>query len=137
MKSYSYPQLLIAVVAGAAFLITSACDKPTPEQVRARQHLPAPGFVADAGKGEQLFRTNCARCHGAQARGTNQGPPLIHPVYRPGHHADLTFHWAVSRGARQHHWQFGDMPPLPGVSPEEVGHIIAYVRREQRKAGIN
>lgn len=137
MKLYSLIRVLNATVAVAVVILVTACDKPDPEQVRARQHLPAPGFVADAKQGSQLFLANCARCHGAVGKGTDQGPPLVHPVYRPGHHADLTFHWAVSRGIKQHHWQFGNMPPLPGVSPEEVGHIIAYVRAEQRKAGIN
>lgn len=137
MKARISIRTIVAAASMLVMLLLAACDKPSPEQVRARQHLPGPGFVADARQGSQLFRANCARCHGAAGKGTDQGPPLVHPIYRPGHHADLTFHWAVSRGAKQHHWQFGDMPPLPGVSPEDVGHIIAYVRAEQRKAGIN
>jgi hypothetical protein len=44
---------------------------------------------------------------------------------------------AVNKGVRQHHWQFGNMPPITGVSPEEGGHIVAYVREEQRKVGID
>ncbi len=28
------------------------------------------------------------------------------------------------------------MKPLPDVTPEATEHIIAYVRREQRKSGI-
>jgi len=117
-------------------LALGGCDKPQPEEARKRLHLPPPGFVADARLGDGLFAANCARCHGRDARGTSQGPPLIDQIYRPGHHADLTFHMAVKNGARQHHWQFGDMPPVRGVSPEAVGHIIAYVRREQRTVGI-
>lgn len=118
-------------------LFLMGCDRPDPETVRQRQHLPPPDFVADSSKGEMLFNANCIKCHGTGARGTNQGPPLVHEVYRPGHHADLTFHWAVKDGARQHHWQFGDMPPVPNLTPEDVGHIIAFVRAEQRKAGIH
>ena len=133
----TYNKITTAVTIISIVILTTACDKPDPAAVRQRQHLPAPGFVADAAKGANLFRSTCARCHGDDARGTNQGPPLIHQVYRPGHHADLSFHWAVSRGAKQHHWQFGDMPALKDVSPESVGHIIAWVRAEQRKAGIN
>ena len=67
---------------------------------------------------------------------TEQGPPLVHETYRPGHHADLTFHWAVRDGARQHHWNFGDMLPVPNLTPEDVGHIIAFLREKQRDAGI-
>jgi hypothetical protein len=43
---------------------------------------------------------------------------------------------AAGDGVKQHHWQFGDMPPQPNISPEEMGHIIAWVRQEQRRAGI-
>ena len=28
------------------------------------------------------------------------------------------------------------MQPVPGLTPDEVAHITAYVRHEQRKAGI-
>lgn len=103
---------------------------------RSRLHLPGPGFVPDPGQGQALFRAHCAECHGADARGTAKGPPLVHPVYRPSHHADLAFHFAVRDGVRQHHWHFGDMPPVPGLTPEAVGHIVAWVRAEQRRAGI-
>ncbi len=115
---------LLALLAG--------CDSSGPRE----KLLPPVGFVADAGKGETLFRANCARCHGPGAMGGRQGPPLINAIYRPGHHADLAFYWAVRDGVRQHHWQFGDMPAVAGLSAEDVGHIVAYVRREQRENGI-
>ena len=86
--------------------------------------------------GKSLFDAKCAVCHGQGGVGTMQGPPLVHKYYEPGHHADSTFHRAVNSGVRQHHWQFGDMPPIAGVSPTEVNHIIAYVRQEQRRHGI-
>ncbi len=114
----------------------AACDRPDPQKARERLHLPGPDFVADVSRGQQLFDANCTRCHGPGGRGSDQGPPLVHKTYRPGHHGDLVFHMAVKNGTRQHHWGFGDMPPVPGLSPEDVGHIIAYVRAEQRKAGI-
>ncbi|MFW6078131.1 MAG: c-type cytochrome [Gemmatimonadota bacterium] len=87
-------------------------------------------------RGESLFDANCARCHGEAALGTEVGPPLVHPVYEPGHHADAAFVLAVERGVRPHHWRFGPMPPVPGVSREEVAEITAYVRWLQREAGI-
>ncbi len=122
----------------ALFFITmlTGCDDLSPEAVRQRQHLPSTDFVADKNAGEKLFTTNCTRCHGEKATGSRQGPPLVDSVYRPAHHADIAFHWAVRDGVRQHHWKYGDMPSIPQVSPEEAGHIIAYVRDLQRKAGI-
>jgi mono/diheme cytochrome c family protein len=115
----------------AAVLSVSGCDRPNQGQ-----QLPSKGFTANVTLGKQMFDANCARCHGAGGSGTDQGPPLVHAVYRPSHHADLAFHMAVKNGSVQHHWSFGNMPPIPGVSPKEVEHIIAYVRQEQRRAGI-
>jgi mono/diheme cytochrome c family protein len=88
-------------------------------------------------KGEQLFSANCAICHGEQARGTPQGPPLVNKIYEPSHHPDITFLMAVRGGVRQHHWQFGNMLPLPAVTDEQVKDITAYIRWLQRQAGIN
>jgi len=90
----------------------------------------------DPVKGASLFAANCAACHGQEAMGSNQGPPLIHRIYKPSHHDDFSFYRAVSNGSRQHHWQFGDMPPVPTVRIEDIGHIIAYVRQQQIRAGI-
>lgn len=122
----------------AAFCVIglTGCDRPSPEQLRQKQHLPGPDFIADVRRGEQLFHAICSRCHGKDGRGTEQGPPLIDKIYRPSHHADLVFHWAIRDGVKQHHWKFGNMPASPNVGPEQAGHMIAFVRDEQRKAGI-
>ena len=88
-------------------------------------------------QGEQLFTANCAPCHGLGATGTEQGPPLVHEYYEPSHHSDDAFRSAVANGVQPHHWEFGPMPPVPGVQGEEVEAIIAYVRGLQREAGIN
>jgi mono/diheme cytochrome c family protein len=87
-------------------------------------------------KGLEKFNANCARCHGAAAAGTSQGPPLVHKIYEPSHHGDAAFQMAASRGVRAHHWQFGDMPRIEGVNSEDVTEITAYVRWLQRQAGI-
>jgi cytochrome c2 len=92
--------------------------------------------TSDPELGKSLFAANCKSCHGSEAMGTKLGPPLIHKIYEPGHHADFSFYRAVSFGVRSHHWEFGDMPKIPGVSPQEVAHIIAYIRQEQHRAGI-
>ena len=69
--------------------------------------------------------------------GTDRGPPLVHPYYAPGHHADAAFYQAVRVGVTAHHWHFGDMPPRPEVSMDQVGRILAYVRALQRANGID
>ena len=41
-----------------------------------------------AAAGRAAFDAECAGCHGADGGGAEQGPPLIHPIYNPGHHGD-------------------------------------------------
>jgi len=92
--------------------------------------------TSDPVRGASLFATNCAACHGQGGMGSDQGPPLINRIYESSHHSDFAFYRAVSNGSRQHHWKFGDMPPVPGVSIEDTANIIAYIRQQQRRAGI-
>jgi len=97
---------------------------------------PTPGVTPNPSLGKALYEKSCAQCHGTDLRGSEQGPPLVHRIYEPSHHADIAFQLAVRYGTRQHHWSFGDMKPVEGVSPDEVAHIIAYARFKQREAGI-
>ncbi len=107
-------------------------------QLAHAQALPQPsaGLMPNPAQGKRLFEKNCAVCHGQDLRGSDKGPPLLHPVYEPSHHGDAAFQMAVRYGVRAHHWKFGDMPPVSGVSADEVAHITAYVRQQQRLVGI-
>ncbi len=97
---------------------------------------PSAGLMPNPTMGKPLFEQNCASCHGANLDGSEQGPSLLHKVYEPSHHGDIAFQLAAKNGTRAHHWQFGDMPPVPAVTPDDVAHITAYVRMHQRRAGI-
>lgn len=92
-----------------------------------------PKLSPQAAAGRRAFDALCAVCHGL---GTDKGPPLLDPVYNPGHHSDESFRAAVKRGVRQHHWRFGDMPPQPQVSDEQLTQIVRYVRELQQANGI-
>ena len=87
--------------------------------------------------GRTLYSQACASCHGADLQGTDQGPPFLDSIYRSGHHADAAFLLAVRRGVRSHHWDFGGMPPIEGLSDEQVEAIVDFVREQQRAAGID
>ncbi len=113
-------------------LLIVACEGRPP----ARSDLDPGPVPSELAGGERLFTRSCARCHGALAAGTDAGPPLVHVVYQPSHHGDIAFQRAVAFGAPSHHWRFGNMPPVPGVSEAEVERITAYVRWLQRSAGI-
>jgi mono/diheme cytochrome c family protein len=93
-------------------------------------------LTGDAREGADLFAKDCAACHGPGAAGSDKGPPLVDRIYEPSHHDDASFRRTVRQGVRAHHWPFGDMQPVPGVSDRNVERIIAYVRALQRAAGI-
>ncbi len=102
--------------------VIAAQDNPLPEELK---------------EGETTFNNFCSRCHGPQGQGTENGPPLVHKIYEPNHHGDMAFQRAASLGVRAHHWKFGNMPKIEGVTPEDVTKIIGYVRWLQRQAGIS
>lgn len=99
--------------------------------------LRIPQFNEQELSGKAAFDANCATCHGENAAGVDSaGPPLVHKIYEPSHHGDGAFVVAARNGVRAHHWQFGNMPPVEGVTDEELIDIIAYVRKMQRANGI-
>lgn len=116
-------------------ILISACSgsKTEPSQNQTGSSAAVP---AEYAKGEVLFNTYCARCHGPKAAGTDHGPTFISRIYEPNHHGDAAFQLAAMNGVRAHHWNFGDMPKVQGATPPEVDEIIRYVRWLQRQAGI-
>ena len=87
--------------------------------------------------GAELYSANCAQCHGDDLRGTDKGPSHLSVIYEPGHHGDGAFLFAVTRGVRAHHWDFGDMPPVEGLTAADVEAIVAFVRETQRVEGFD
>lgn len=87
--------------------------------------------------GKLAFQSNCLACHGENAVGQKGvAPPLIHKIYEPSHHGDESFQRAVAVGVRAHHWKFGNMPAIEGLTRGDVKAIIAYVRELQEANGI-
>jgi mono/diheme cytochrome c family protein len=98
---------------------------------------PSDGLMPNPAFGKRLYSANCASCHGADLNGSDKGPPMLHKIYEPSHHGDVAFQLAAKNGVRAHHWKFGDMAPVAKVTPNDIAHITAYIRMEQRKVGIN
>lgn len=96
-----------------------------------------PPTPAEHRDGDSLFTANCASCHGTSGKGSDVGPPLLHIIYEPSHHADAAFLFAMQRGVVAHHWRFGDMPAQPQVDSASARKIIAYLRWAQRQVGID
>jgi len=129
-RTNSSPRLLIlaAVALAAALAVGVACGGGDEDATPAR--------TFEGTDGAALFQQACAACHGADLNGTDQGPPFLDAIYRAGHHSDAAFFLAAKTGARSHHWNFGNMPPVEGLSDEQIQAIVDFVRAEQRAAGI-
>jgi mono/diheme cytochrome c family protein len=95
---------------------------------------PKPG--PDINLGRMNYEARCATCHGKTGGGTDRGPTFISRIYHPGHHGDAAFLIAPKQGVRAHHWGFGDMPPVPGVTDAELQSILRYVRAVQKANGV-
>lgn len=119
----------------AAVTVTLAGWSCASEQPDLRDFDPGPTPLAYI-PGEAMFNGSCAPCHGPHALGGENGPPLVNEIYEPNHHADITFQRAVELGVAPHHWNFGPMPPVEGLSADQVDAITAYVRWLQHQAGI-
>lgn len=88
--------------------------------------------------GMRIYDAKCAACHGSNAAGRNGlAPPLVHKIYEPSHHSDEAFQIAARQGVRSHHWRFGNMPPVEGLTRADVASVVHYVRELQRANGIN
>ena len=113
----------------------SACSGSKTEPVSG-QSASSTAVPAEYAKGEAAFNKYCSPCHGLKAAGTDHGPTFISQIYQSNHHGDAAFRLAPMNGVRAHHWQFGDMPKVEGVTPQEIEEIIPYVRWLQRQTGI-
>lgn len=86
--------------------------------------------------GKNKYQEFCSGCHGKWMEGTKQGPPLLHAYYKPSHHGDAAFYRAALSGVRAHHWKFGNMPPVPGITSKEMDSIVPFIRWYQQAKGL-
>lgn len=105
---------------------------------RALASVTVPELTGNALIGEKIFNSSCKACHGPNGEGqAGVAPPFINKIYKPNHHGDEAFQRAVAQGVRSHHWRFGNMPPIEGLTRGDVKMIVAYIRQLQRANGIN
>lgn len=134
---------LCAVAALAAYILlrpsqTDSVAVAAEPESSAMVVIQMPPIEGNALAGQNIFESICAACHGPAGVGVlGAGPPLIHVIYEPSHHGDEAFQRAVALGVRGHHWRFGDMPPVEGLTRGDVAMIIAYIREIQRANGID
>lgn len=121
---------LIGTVAWSATLVAaaSACAAGSESIGSTEVRLPDRGAV--------VYEQSCASCHGVDLRGTDKGPSHLSILYEPAHHSDEVFRGAIANGAPQHHWSFGDMAPIEGLSESDVEAVISFIRAEQQRLGF-
>ena len=142
MKKYRYLFVAVGAAALAFWLVFKADDQTaqaTPEIGAEIVSVDLPDELsANAQVGKTKFEAACASCHGVNAAGQEGvAPPLVHIIYEPSHHGDEAFQRAVAVGVRQHHWPFGDMQQVEGLTRGDVELITGYIRELQRANGIN
>nr|WP_321982725.1 cytochrome c [uncultured Cohaesibacter sp.] len=126
--------VMAALIAGGAVIVTKFFDGAgrSPSTTSRSVNVTVPDLSPVAANGQELFNDNCAACHGENGKGTEMGPPLIHPIYKPSHHADISFEFAVANGVRQHHWPYGNMPAQPHITRADLQQIVRFVRETQQ-----
>jgi cytochrome c oxidase cbb3-type subunit 3 len=112
----------VALVCAGTWLAGVAAQAPQqrPPTYPAQQRKLADKAVIERGK--TLFTINCAACHGADARGGDQGGPnlLRSQVVLNDQHGELIL--PVVRGANAQ-----KMPPFPGIPETDVVAIAEFV----------
>lgn len=86
--------------------------------------------------GMEKYQKNCSRCHGKWIEGTKSGPPLLHGFYKPSHHNDRSFYRAALKGVFEHHWKFGAMPKIEGITVKDMDKIVPFLRWLQQEKGL-
>jgi len=113
---------LVAVVCAGTWLSRVAAQAPPqrPPTYPAQQRKLADRVVIERGK--TLFTINCAACHGADARGGDQGGPnlLRSQIVLNDQHGELIL--PVVRGANAQ-----KMPPFPGIPESDIVAIAEFV----------
>ena len=131
--------LLTAAIASSLVFSKNTTSTATELQVgEPIEGVLVPDQISDLGLlGKNIFDLKCQSCHGINAAGRHEiGPPLVHKIYEPSHHSDQSFYRAVALGVRSHHWPFGNMAAVEGLTKGDVKAIISYVRELQKENSI-
>ena len=131
----------LLAVAAASFFVFSKNTTSTATELKVGEpieNIMVPDQISELGVlGKNIFELKCQSCHGINAAGRYEmGPPLVHKIYEPSHHSDQSFYRAVALGVKSHHWPFGNMAAIEGLTKGDVKAIISYVRELQRENGI-
>ena len=133
MKIMKVARVIILSAYFPGAILFAACTKailPVPNENGAAQNTaPASSPSPASPDGAELYKDNCARCHGDAGKGSKKGIPLIsgHAL----HHTEQQYLEQVRDGKANKMPAFRDKS-----SAEEIDAIVKYVRNVMQ-AGID
>ena len=113
-----------AALLGASAICFAAADGswlkkvPQADRVRVNPYAGDPDAVA---AGANLYRNNCAKCHGANAEGKHSRPALVSA--RMANASDGELAWIIKNGQ-----SFKGMPSWGGLPEQMRWQLVAYLR---------
>lgn len=84
-------------------------------------------------RGEAVYQSFCAGCHGDRIQGTPQAPPLTEPRFLAPALDERAFEAALRNGKAALDPTTPPMPAFPMLSADEVAHVRGYVRWRQKE----
>jgi mono/diheme cytochrome c family protein len=117
---------MLAIVPLAALLMAAASGAWL-ARVPAADHdrvNPVAGQPQAIEAGRNLYRNNCAQCHGAEGEGRGRRPPLVSPRIASATDGDLS--WILRNGE-----PFRGMPAWSRLPEGQRWQIVAYLRSLQ------
>jgi len=112
-----------ALIAASAFCFAAADGswlKKVPQADRERVN-PFAGQPGAAAAGENLFRNNCAKCHGAEAQGKGSRPSLRSERLAAATDGEIA--WIIKNGQ-----MYKGMPSWGGLPEPQRWQIVTYLR---------
>jgi len=114
----------LAALLGVSMMCFAVADgswlKKVPQADKARVN-PYAGKPDAVAAGGNLFRNNCAKCHGADALGSRKKPSLRAPAVQKA--SDGEIFWLLRNGDPRH-----GMPSWSAIPEPSRWQIIAYVK---------
>ena len=112
---------MVIATLSAAVLARAGSPVNAAQEGRATAHKPIADRVVKIKEGAALFRTNCAPCHGLNAKGGGKGPDLTSGRWVHGSTEAAIFR-TITQGVS------GTQMPANDLEDSETWAIIAYLR---------
>ena len=124
-------------LAASALSITIACSSDAQKSDRSEEdddHVVSPAALA---RGQSLYKTTCAPCHGEGGKGDGPAGKIFKP--RPQDHTDAKYMDTISNDDMEKTIQMGgalkgkpSMPSNPQIRGDDLDALVAYVRSLSR-----